>query len=291
MGRGSSSARSSSTGSGGSRSSGGIFGGSSGKTGGSSSIGRGGSSSSGGIFGGSSGKTGGGIFGGSSGRNTGGGIFGGSSGRNTGGGIFGSNSGRNTGRGIFGGSSGRNTGGGIFGGSSGQNRGGTTTKIPTTTTTKNAYSGGNSGWESGGHKYTKGSGVGSFVRSNTFKNAIVDATAGHLIYQDGKHMIQNATAPMMWSNRQYYWGEQYYQSRPGNQMCRMPIDPTDQHFANVYFQNQTRPREIVWGCGACEVCCGTECCHVNDEFGWENCVFGLLYAALTPDASNLPMLV
>uniref|UniRef100_A0A914CQX7 CX domain-containing protein n=1 Tax=Acrobeloides nanus TaxID=290746 RepID=A0A914CQX7_9BILA len=265
------------------------FGGSSGKTGGSSSIGRGGSSSSGGIFGGSSG------------RNTGGGIFGGSSGK-TGGGIFGGSSGRNTGGGIFGGSSGRITGGGIFGGSSGQNKRTTTkkptttTKIPTTTkihttTTKNAYSGGNSGWESDGHKYNKGSGVGSFVRSNTFKNAIVGAAAGHLIYQGGKYMIRSATAPMMWSNRQYYWGEQYYQSRPGNQMCRMPIDPTDQHLGNVYFQNQTRPREIVWGCGACEVCCGTECCQVNDESGWENCVFGLLYAALTPDVSNLPMLV
>uniref|UniRef100_A0A914BU80 CX domain-containing protein n=1 Tax=Acrobeloides nanus TaxID=290746 RepID=A0A914BU80_9BILA len=180
--------------------------------------------------------------------------------------------------GIFGGSSGRNTGGGIFRGSNGQNREGT-------------YSGGNSGWESGGHKYTKGSGVGSFVRSNNFKNAIVGAAAGHLIYRGGKHMIRSATAPMMWSNRQYYWGAQYYHSRPGKQMCRMPIDPTDQHFANVYFQNQTRPSEIVWGCGAGKVCCGSECCSVNDESGWENSVFGLMYAALTPDGSNLLMLV
>ena len=89
-------------------------------------------------------------------------------------------------------------------------------------------------------------------------------------------------------------------------MCRMPIDPTDQHCANVYFQNQTRPREIVWGCGkflnlmcpkcdesflgAGEVCCGTECCHVDGESGWEDGVVGLLYAALTPDVSNLLML-
>ena len=42
--------------------------------------------------------------------------------------------------------------------------------------------------------------------------------------------------------------------------------------------------------GAGEVCCGTECCHVNGESGWEDGVVGLLYAALTPDVSNLLML-
>ena len=46
-------------------------------------------------------------------------------------------------------------------------------------------------------RYTKDSGVGSLARSNTFKNAIVGAAAGHLIYQGGKHMIRSAMAPMM----------------------------------------------------------------------------------------------
>uniref|UniRef100_A0A914CDI8 CX domain-containing protein n=1 Tax=Acrobeloides nanus TaxID=290746 RepID=A0A914CDI8_9BILA len=198
---------------------------------------------------GSSGARAGSIGRGSSGSRSSGGIFGGSSSRNTGGGYSGSGAGRSS-SGNYGGSSG-------LGGN------------------KGTYSGGNSGWGSGGHKYTKGTGIGSMARSNTFKNAIVGAAAGYLIYQGGKHMIRSAMAPMMWGNRQYYWGQQYYQSRPGYQMCRMPIDPTDEQFGSVYFQDQSRPREIVWGCGAGEVCCGSECCRVNGGSGWGYGGFGL----------------
>lgn len=45
-------------------------------------------------------------------------------------------------------------------------------------------------------RYTK-SGVGSFVRSNQFKNAIVGAAAGYLTYQAGKAIIRNVMSPMM----------------------------------------------------------------------------------------------
>ncbi|KAI6233645.1 CX domain-containing protein [Aphelenchoides fujianensis] len=44
------------------------------------------------------------------------------------------------------------------------------------------------------------------------------------------------------------------------QMCRMPISSGDPQFGNVFFQDQTRPKEIVWSCSAYEHCCGTECC-------------------------------
>ncbi|KAI1706493.1 transthyretin-like family domain-containing protein [Ditylenchus destructor] len=109
-------------------------------------------------------------------------------------------------------------------------------------------------------RYTKGSGIGSALRSNTFKNMLVGAAAGYLAYQGGKFLIRNAMSPMMWNNRPYYWGQNYYQPRPNTQMCRMPVDPSDPQLGNVYMQNNQRPREIVWGCGYNEHCCGYECC-------------------------------
>jgi len=39
----------------------------------------------------------------------------------------------------------------------------------------------------------------------------------------------------------------------------MPVDPSDPQLGNIYYQNE-RPKEIVWGCGYNEVCCGYECC-------------------------------
>jgi hypothetical protein len=67
-----------------------------------------------------------------------------------------------------------------------------------------------------------------------------------LLYQGGKHLIRSAMAPMMWGGRPYYWGSNYYQPRPGNQMCRMPVSPSDPQFGNIYFQDNSRPKEIVW---------------------------------------------
>ena len=64
-------------------------------------------------------------------------------------------------------------------------------------------------------RYTKGNGVGSVFRSNSFKNAIVGAAAGYLTYQAGKAIIRSVTHPMMWGGRSYYWGQNYYQPRHG----------------------------------------------------------------------------
>lgn len=115
------------------------------------------------------------------------------------------------------------------------------------------------------------SGIGSFLRSNKFKNAIVGAAAGYLTYQAGKALIRSAVAPMMWNNRPYYWGTDYYpSSRSRSNMCRMPIDHSDPTFGNIYFQDgSTRPHEIVWSCGYNEYCCGYECCPYSDGgWGW-----------------------
>uniref|UniRef100_A0A914GR67 CX domain-containing protein n=1 Tax=Globodera rostochiensis TaxID=31243 RepID=A0A914GR67_GLORO len=119
----------------------------------------------------------------------------------------------------------------------------------------------------GGGGY-RNSGMGSRSRSNTFKNMVVGAAAGYLTYKAGKAIIRNVAAPMMWNNRQYYWGPQYYPSSPrghgigGNSrtMCRMPIDPNDPVLGQVYMPDNSRPKEIVWSCEYHEECCGNECC-------------------------------
>ncbi|CAI4232338.1 unnamed protein product [Auanema sp. JU1783] len=117
-------------------------------------------------------------------------------------------------------------------------------------------------------RYTSGTGIGSKLRSNTFKNAIVGAAAGYLTYQAGKAIIRAAAGPMMWNNRPYYWGSNYYPRTSQSNMCRMPIEQGDQQFGNVYFQDQTRPREIVWSCGYYEHCCGYECCRGGSASNW-----------------------
>ncbi|KAK6023287.1 CX module, partial [Ostertagia ostertagi] len=106
-------------------------------------------------------------------------------------------------------------------------------------------------------------GIGSRSRSNTFKNMIVGAAAGYLTYQAGRAIIRSMAGPMMWNNRPYYWGSNYYRPQRGQEnVCRMPIDPSDPQFGNIYQPDGvTRPHEIVWGCGYYEYCCGYECCR------------------------------
>ncbi|KAH7724552.1 Protein H06I04.6 b [Aphelenchoides avenae] len=160
-------------------------------------------------------------------------------------------------------SSSRGGSGGIFGGSSSR---GSSSGSGGYAKTGGGYAGGtgaglgrsNTGFQTS--SFSKGSGLGSRSRSSTFKNVIVGAAAGYLTYQAGKHLIRSAMAPMMWNNRQYYWGSNYYRGQPGQNMCRMPLDSSNPEFGDIYFQDNTRPREVVWGCGYNEHCCGYECC-------------------------------
>ncbi|EPB67701.1 CX module [Ancylostoma ceylanicum] len=127
---------------------------------------------------------------------------------------------------------------------------------------------------------------------------IVGAAAGYLTYQAGKAIIRSMAGPMMllpcfhifvihrWNNRPYYWGSSYYRPQRGHEnICRMPIDPNDPQFGNVYQPDGvTRPHEIVWGCGYYEYCCGYECCRgggvgaigYSASIGW---AFALVYIA------------
>ena len=92
-----------------------------------------------------------------------------------------------------------------------------------------------------------------------------------MTYQAGKAIIRNVMAPMMWNNRPYYWGSNYY-PRSGmgaqTQMCRMPIDQADPTLGNVYLPDNSRPKEIVWTCGYNEYCCGSDCCRGNGASGY-----------------------
>ncbi|GMS88569.1 hypothetical protein PENTCL1PPCAC_10744 [Pristionchus entomophagus] len=188
-------------GSSGARSGGGIFG-----RGGGGSAPRTGTSGGGGLFGGRAAApvVPGHGAGGSGGSWLGGAAAGGAMGHGM----------RQHGTGM--GGMGHSGGGGLFGG----NRGG------------------NMGGMGMGHqpRYSK-SGVGSFVRSNSFKNAIVGAAAGYLTYQAGKALIRHAAGPMYWNSRPYYWGANHYRPSHGqSNMCRMPIQPGDEQFGNVYFE-------------------------------------------------------
>ncbi|KAI1702164.1 CX module domain-containing protein [Ditylenchus destructor] len=200
---------------------------------------------------------------GSSAGRSSGGIFGQS--RNSGG-IFGQS--RSSG-GIFGGSrsSGTRTATATGGGYGGYNRGssgGASSGGGLLRT--GASGGGNHKWTNS--KYSMGSGIGSKSRSSTFKNMIVGAAAGYLTYQAGKAIIRSAAGPMIWNNRPYYWGQSHYRGSPEGQMCRMPLDGSDSQFGNIYFQDNSRPKEIVWSCGYNEHCCGYECCPGGYDSGY-----------------------
>lgn len=184
-------------------------------------------------------------------------------GRNRGGG--------GTGHGIMGN---RGTGGGIFGGRSSRPNYGAG-RAAKTGLLGGGLLGGSRGLLGGRSRGMGGggfrnSGIGSHSRAGTFKNMLVGAAAGFLAYKAGKAIIKNVARPMMWNNRPYYWGSQYYPSHhqqqgygPGAQsktMCRMPIDPNDPQLGQVYMEDNSRPKEIVWACEYHEECCGYECC-------------------------------
>uniref|UniRef100_A0A914XH17 CX domain-containing protein n=1 Tax=Plectus sambesii TaxID=2011161 RepID=A0A914XH17_9BILA len=123
-----------------------------------------------------------------------------------------------------------------------------------------SYHGGSGG---GISTFSTGTGVGSIARSRLFKTAI----AGYLTYQAGKAIIRTAGAAMMWNNQSYYWGPSYYQNRSGYEMCSMSlINSTDNTFHDVFFNNGTRPKAILWGCQSySEYCCGYECCTSDSD--------------------------
>ncbi|KAH7706023.1 CX module family protein, partial [Aphelenchoides avenae] len=118
----------------------------------------------------------------------------------------------------------------------------------TGTFNRGGTSGGFGGFGSSNHGFpsqsrSSGGGIGGVLRSNSFKGAFLGAAGGMLAYEAGKYLIKSAMQPVMYNNRPYYWGSDYYQPRPNTQMCRMSIDSSDPQFGNR--------------------CCGQDCCPNN----------------------------
>uniref|UniRef100_A0A915E6I6 Uncharacterized protein n=1 Tax=Ditylenchus dipsaci TaxID=166011 RepID=A0A915E6I6_9BILA len=55
------------------------------------------------------------------------------------------------------------------------------------------------------HHYYSSQGIGSRPRSDQFKDMLVGAAAGHLIYKAGQSIINRPSDPFIWSGRPYYW--------------------------------------------------------------------------------------
>ncbi|CAG9531250.1 unnamed protein product [Cercopithifilaria johnstoni] len=129
------------------------------------------------------------------------------------------------------------------------------------------FGGGNVGRTSGSHwgsnsrrtSWGRPRGGGLFTKSN-IGSFIGGAAAGYLTYQAGRALIRSAYSPMMWNNRPYYWGSNYYRGGYGTHMCRMPVKADDPQLGNVYFEDGRRPKELVWSCNYDEYCCDYDCC-------------------------------
>uniref|UniRef100_A0A914VJS1 CX domain-containing protein n=1 Tax=Plectus sambesii TaxID=2011161 RepID=A0A914VJS1_9BILA len=136
--------------------------------------------------------------------------------------------------------------------------------------------GNNNGGHSGSSKSSGG--LGSLMRSNKFKAAIAGAASSYMAHRAGKKMIRNAYSPMMYGGRSYYWGPSYYVPIRNYQMCSAIVSTTDSTFGNVFFQDMTRPKQIVWSCMLTEMCCGFECCPAmrptSSIVGWIKDLFG-----------------
>ncbi|VDN08102.1 unnamed protein product [Thelazia callipaeda] len=142
-----------------------------------------------------------------------------------------------------------------------------------------------SGWGSSarGTSWGQPRGRGLFTKSN-IGSFVAGAAAGYLTYKAGKALIRSAYAPMMWNNRPYYWGSNYYRGGGyGTHMCHMPVDSNDEHLGKVYFQDGSRPKELVWSCSYDEYCCGYDCCLRGGASGYSgfNLGYSLVIAAST----------
>ncbi|CAB3402462.1 unnamed protein product [Caenorhabditis bovis] len=124
-------------------------------------------------------------------------------------------------------------------------------------------------------KYAK---PGSIEHTSNFRSFVFGATSGYLMFNAGRHIIQDASRPISFGNRQYYWGEG--RLVPDEKLpiqCVNRIDPQDPQFGRVYFENESRPQEIAYSCPAESNCCGYDCCEESTFF---TSIFSLLVVML-----------
>ncbi|CAI06056.1 CX domain-containing protein [Caenorhabditis elegans] len=124
-------------------------------------------------------------------------------------------------------------------------------------------------------KYSK---PGSIEHTSSFRSFVFGATSGLLMFNAGRHIIQDSSEPISFGNRKYFWGESKYV--PDEELpvqCINKIDPQDPQFGKVFFDNESRPQEIVYACPADNNCCGYDCCSNSTIF---TSIFSLLVILL-----------
>ncbi|CAD6185646.1 unnamed protein product [Caenorhabditis auriculariae] len=131
-------------------------------------------------------------------------------------------------------------------------------------------------------KYAK---PGSIEHTSMFRSTLFGATAGYLAYSAGRHIIREPSAPMSYGGKTYYWDGNYYQPTEAYPVqCVNKIDPNDPQFGRVYFENETRPHEIVYGCKSEDYCCGFDCCQESTFF---TSLFSLLVLILVMSIASI----
>ncbi|CAI2348126.1 unnamed protein product [Caenorhabditis sp. 36 PRJEB53466] len=124
-------------------------------------------------------------------------------------------------------------------------------------------------------KYSK---PGSIEHTSNFRSFVFGATSGLLMFNAGRHIIQDSSEPISFGNRKYFWGESgYVPDEDLPVQCINRIDPQDPQFGRVYFDNESRPQEIVYACPADHNCCGYDCCTESTFF---TSIFSLLVILL-----------
>uniref|UniRef100_A0A0K0DIF4 CX domain-containing protein n=1 Tax=Angiostrongylus cantonensis TaxID=6313 RepID=A0A0K0DIF4_ANGCA len=121
--------------------------------------------------------------------------------------------------------------------------------------------------------------VGSIERTSLFRSTVFGAAAGYLTFRAGRHVINDPGKPIVFDSREYYWNADLH--TPSEKLpvqCVNKIDPLDPQFGRVYYANDSRPTEIVYGCAEEDYCCGYDCCQENIFFTSLLCVHALRYA-------------
>ncbi|KAK6744181.1 hypothetical protein RB195_011094 [Necator americanus] len=109
--------------------------------------------------------------------------------------------------------------------------------------------------------------VGSIQRTSMFRATVFGAAAGYLTFRAGRHFINDPSKPIMFDSRSYYWSSDL--QTPTEELpvqCVNRIDPQDPQFGRVYYANESRPTEIVYGCAEGDYCCGYDCCQEGTFF-------------------------
>ncbi|VDM58282.1 unnamed protein product [Angiostrongylus costaricensis] len=109
--------------------------------------------------------------------------------------------------------------------------------------------------------------LGSIERTSLFRSTVFGAAAGYLTFRAGRHIINDPGKPIVFDSREYYWNADLH--TPSEKLplqCVNKIDPLDPQFGRVYYANDSRPTEIVYGCAEEDYCCGYDCCQENMFF-------------------------